>query len=231
MVVGLMCAHRTILRHSVVAGCKTDLQRAIAMCHWTHGLWKHNGNNKPVKSDPLSIVEEARKGKKFRCVEYAVVVSGCLNAVGVRARVLGLKTEDVETRESGVGHVVAEAYLGEFGKWTFVDAQWDVIPIRQGVPLNAVELRKAIVEQQKGLELSGLSFFKSVVYRHRVKPYLFYIDTRLDCRVGVSGSSRKPETLMLVPVGAREPRVFQRKWPMKNLIYTHSVRSFYARPL
>jgi len=64
----------------------------------------------PSSGSTTSILREVQEGKRFRCVEYAIVINGCLNSLAIPSRVLGLKTADVETRESGAGYVVAEAF-------------------------------------------------------------------------------------------------------------------------
>jgi len=100
----------------IISNSRSNLERVEKMCHWVHGLWKHNGRNKPEKSDPISIIEEAKIGKRFRCVEYSIVLSACLNSIGIPARVITLTTKDVETRKSGAAHVVVEAYLRDIKK-------------------------------------------------------------------------------------------------------------------
>ena len=99
----------------IVAGAETDLEKIRAVNAWVHGLWRHHGWNQPERNDPMSILREVAEGKRFRCVEYAIVINGCLNSLGLRSRVLALKTEDVQTRNWGAGHVVAEAFERELG--------------------------------------------------------------------------------------------------------------------
>lgn len=212
----------------IVAGSNSDYEKIQAICLWVHGLWKHHGFNEPQKSDPISILQEVKQGKRFRCVEYAIVINGCLNALGIPSRVLGLKTEDVESRRYGAGHVVIEAYLQDINKWILIDGQWYVIPLLNGTPLNAVELQNAIAQKLPGLNILSLSETKPDEYFRWIGPYLFYFDIRRDNRVGVSDRSRKK--LMLVPIGANKPKVFQQKWPIGDVIYTHSVYAFYTIP-
>ena len=140
---------------ALVAGKTTDFARVQAVCAWVHQQWKHNGQNTPQHYDPASILQEAAQGKQFRCVEYGIVLVGALTALGIPARTLGLEMADVETRKSGAGHVLAEAWLTDQHKWMLVDGQWDVIPLLNGVPLNAVELQKALAEQQPGLAVAS----------------------------------------------------------------------------
>ena len=212
----------------IISGSENDLERVEKLCHWVHGLWKHNGRNEPTKRDPISIIEEAKEGKRFRCVEYSVVLSSCLNAVGIPARVVSLMTKDVETRKSGAGHVVVEAYLRNMGKWIFVDPQWDAIPCLDGTPLNAVEFQRMLAERKRGLNVFSLSRKNARKYFRWISPYLYYFVVRFDNRVWKTGVSSKK--MMLVPIGARKPKVFQRRFPIYNVIYTHSINSFYPEP-
>jgi transglutaminase-like putative cysteine protease len=211
----------------LVADCKSDLDRVAAVTHWVHGLWEHDGSNVPEKSDPLSILREAKSGKKFRCVEYSIVINGCLNALGIPSRVVGLKTKDVETRKIGAGHVAVEAYLQDLGKWVFADSQWDAVPIIDETPLNGVEFQNALASNRSSLEILSLSKVDKNSYFNWVGEYLYYFDIPLDSRVADSQSQKK---LMLVPVGAKNPKVFQIKYPIGDVIYTSSVKTFYEKP-
>lgn len=75
-----------------------------AVTEWVTNLWAHNGDNIPEQNDPLSILHNVtEEGEQYRCVEYGVVISGCLNALGIPTRTLGLKTQDVETRSTAQG--------------------------------------------------------------------------------------------------------------------------------
>lgn len=66
---------------SLVTGAKTDTEKTLKILHWVHNQWQHNGNNEPQKSDAISILEEVKDGKSFRCFEYGIVASACLNAI------------------------------------------------------------------------------------------------------------------------------------------------------
>jgi hypothetical protein len=205
----------------------SDYETVRVVCAWVRGQWEHNGVNEPAKSDPISILEEAGEGRQFRCVEYAIVLSGALNALGIPSRVLALKTRDVETRPSGAGHVVAEAYLDDIDKWIMVDGQWDVIAASDGTPLNAVELRKALAEGDSLLGVDSFSNTEAGEYFDWILEYLFYFSVNLDNRVGVE---TEPDQLMLVPIGAKNPTIFQQKYPIRDTDYTHSLDVFYQPP-
>lgn len=217
---------------SLVRYARTDTERTSRILHWVHAQWKHDGNNEPRKSDAISILEEAKDGKNFRCVEYSIVAAACLNSIGLKARILALKTKDVETAQYGAGHVLTEVFMNDLGKWVVIDGQWDAMPVLNNVPLNAVELQKAISESYKELEIRTSSDLSKMKYVEWIHPYLYYFDTSFDNREGhirangIAGKTR----LMLVPLGAREPKVFQSSTKIDNCSYTYSLNTFYAPP-
>ncbi|MFZ5823976.1 MAG: transglutaminase-like domain-containing protein [Bacillota bacterium] len=214
----------------LVYGAADDLERVCRVVNWVHNLWVHDGLNVPERPyDPISILEAVRAGHRYRCVEYGMVIFGALNSLGIPTRPLALKTSDVETRESGAGHVVAEAYLRDQGRWVFVDGQFNAVALLDGQPLNAVELQEALSEERPGVNYAGMSPDLFDQYRTWLLPYLYYFDYRLDNRC--TGEPRLPEILMLGPVGAPQPRVFQRDYPLENVTFTHSVRAFYPTPV
>ena len=215
---------------AVVADAETDLDRVLAVSAWARSQWEHNGSNTPSASDPLTILEEAAEGQRFRCVEYAEVVAGALSAVGVPARVLGIMMSDVETRSWGAGHVVAEAYLADRDRWVLVDGQFDVVPFLDGDPLSALELQRALVERPEAVRFESVSGEAAdpAAYRRFVGPYLYYFKVSLDQRYDAP-----PEVgaLVLGPLGAPEPTRFQgRPTGQPNQTYTHHPDLFYAAP-
>jgi len=211
----------------LVSGAQSDLETVLAVTEWVSGLWRHHGAHQPQQGDPISIIEEAKAGGRFRCVEYAVVTAGSLNALGLPARVLSLRTEDAATRESGAGHVVAEVYLRDLDRWAMVDAQWGVVPTVDGQPASALALQQGLAERRR-VGVLGRSSLVGVAYVRWVAEYLFYMSVPLDSRY----VAREPGTphLMLVPVGAPELTVFQRRFPIDNTLYTHSAGVFYSPP-
>lgn len=223
------------LLEKIVEGVQSDSAKALRILKWTHDQWKHNGDNEPRKKDALSILEEARnEGKQFRCVEYGIVGAAALNAIGLPARVLALKTKEVETTPYGAGHVLLEVYLKDLGRWVLMDGQWDAMPVLNGMPLNAAEFQQAIATNYEALEIRSLSGTSKAAYTRWVYPYLYYLDVKFDNREGVELKKElqggKP-SLMLVPQGAKEPTVFQQKRPINNVVYTRSLADFYAPPM
>ena len=217
---------------SLIKEARTDMEKTLKILNWIHNQWQHNGDNEPSKNDAISILEEAKEGKNFRCVEYGIVAAACLNAIGLNSRMLALKTKDVETTEYGAGHVATEVFLNDLKKWVFIDGQFDAMPVLNDTPLNAVEFQKAITENFDQLEIKTSSDIPKSIYTNWIYPYLYYFDVKFDNREGIDNkkSIDGKSSLMLVPLGAKSPTIFQRTFPMDYLKYTHSLEDFYAKP-
>jgi hypothetical protein len=213
-----------------------DIDKVLSVLNWTHNQWRHNGSNEPSKNDALTILKEARGGKKFRCVEYGIVASTALQSLNFKARVLGLKTADVETKKYGAGHVLAEVWMPQFNKWVLIDGQFNLMPILENVPLNAVEFQQAISENKnyKLIDINGeVSMKRRKSYLSFIFDYLYYIDTKFDNRSAPSNERILYEgksSLLLVPLGAKNPSIFQIKYPLDYMVYTNSINDFYQKP-
>jgi hypothetical protein len=214
----------------VVGAGKDDYGKLRSILKWAQGALQHDGNNQPSRGDPLTILREAAEGRRFRCVEFGIVVAGAARALGLPSRVLNLKTRDVETRASGAGHVGSEVWLGQLKKWVWADGQWGIIVERQGRPLSALELQDAVAEDPGSLvcQDSGTSSRSCEDYLAWVTPYLYYFDFNVDQRFFFRPKEQR--LLMLVPKGAKPPTVFQRRFPIGDLSCTSNPDVFYAPP-
>jgi hypothetical protein len=221
----------------LVNGENNDVVKILNILDWTSNQWEHNGSNNPTKQDALTILKEAHDGKQFRCVEYGIVATAAFNSVGIPARTLGLKTRDVEKVMRGAGHVVSEVYSKELDKWIFIDPQFNIMPTLNGKPLNGVEFQKEIFNQNVNLKLINkqgeLSKLDSENYINWVAKYLFYFDVLFDQKTlnstkfkAINGMTK----LTLVPVGFKEPHIFQRHSKIDYSYYTNSLNDFYRKP-
>ncbi len=213
---------------SVIAHETTDLGRARALCQWVYFRLEHDGHQTFESTDAFDILQAAQAGQSVQCVEYGLVLATAFNAVGIRARPLYLKAANVQTKASAASHALAEAWLPDLGKWVMVDAQADIIPMLGPMPLSALELQQALLAHRPNLTVLTSTKAQAGSYFRWVKPYLFYFDTVLDNRYGVRKS---PVGLMLVPLGARNPTVFQQTARIRNMRYTNSATTFYASPV
>lgn len=217
---------------NLIQNAKNDTEKAQLILNWVHRQWRHNGNNVPIKNDAISILDEAKTGKMFRCVEYGIVASACMNAAGLKARTLSLKTKDVETTKSGAGHVLLEVFLNDLDKWVLLDGQWDIMPVLNNVPLNAIEFQQAITENYQELEIWSMSGISKRMYVSWIYPYLYYFSFNFDNREGIENRKtvNNKNSLMLVPLGAKNPTIFQIINKINNCVYTNSLLDFYRKP-
>ncbi len=202
---------------ALTAGARGDLERVKILCTWVHTRWNHIGDAHNQPKDPIGLLEAASKGDNFRCVEYGVTVTGCLNAEEIPARVVYAQAQDVETRRSGAGHVFAEAYLRDQKRWVFVDPQTNVVGEADGQPLNTVEFQQAFSKPHPKIH-----------YDLQLGSCFYYFSYDLDGRY--PPETRQQGDILLIPKGAPTPRVFQRLYPLSYTMTTHNPADVYGPP-
>ncbi len=127
---------------AVAAKGKTELDKQLALLAWVHNRWPHTGLAEPPHEDALTILREVDAGRRFRCVEYSVVSTQVLQAMGYPARVVGLRM-DGSSYGTGRGHVVTEAWNNDLQKWIVLDGQNNATWQIDGMPLSTHEVRLA----------------------------------------------------------------------------------------
>lgn len=214
-----------------------EIEKIKVILNWCNSQWKHNGSNTPSNSDALTILKEVENGSQFRCVEYGILTAASLNSIGIKSRVLNLKTRDVEKVKRNAGHVVTEAFSRQYNKWIFIDPQFNIMATIKGTPLNAIEFQKAIMTNKEAIELVNIkgNVDKELLesYINWIGKYLYYFDVLFDQRVGMAIDYKnfKGKTcLMLVPKGVDNPLIFQRNSKINYCIYTNSIKDFYRKP-
>lgn len=221
---------------SVAARGHSDIEKAQYISSWVSSLWQHDGMNEAKPSDAISILEQVKQGQRFRCVEYGIVTTACLNALDLPSRTLALKTKNAETTPSGAGHVLMEVYLQDLNKWAMIDPQWNAIPYLNGMPLNAIELQEAVTKKKNVIVKFGgqVSDADQSQYIAWIYPYLYYMSISFDNRENLQSEDRlkinDKTQIMLVPIGAKNPTVFQRKFLINYCLYTNSIQDFYRKP-
>jgi len=216
---------------TLISNTKNDFDKIKKIQSWVHSQWEHDGDNVPEKNDAMFILQEAKKGKKFRCVEYSTVTTSCLQSLGFIVRSLWIKTKDVDVVNYGAGHVVNEIYLNDFEKWFFIDPQFDIIVLKNGIPLNAVEFQSAIANKEKIEIINPNKEITDKEYIDWISPYLFYFTTSLNNgRISIwdriIGTKKQ---LTLVPLGHKPPKYFQRLFRIMTNLKTNSIADFYPK--
>lgn len=115
---------------------------ARRLLEWTTSYWEH-ANDHVDSADALEVLDRADAGERFACVEYSVVLSQALNAVGIPARRVSLMMRD-QHDGFGRGHVVSEAWIDDLSRWVVLDGQngawWGTVDRPLGLrDLQAIE--------------------------------------------------------------------------------------------
>ena len=85
----------------------TAWETAISLLRWVSRRWRHANAHMDV-DDAVTCLERVEAGERFACVEYSLVLSQALNAVGIPSRRLSLRQRQKHVG-LGRGHVVSEA--------------------------------------------------------------------------------------------------------------------------
>lgn len=129
----------------IVSSSETEFDKFLLLLDWVYRQWEHGPTETPTKSDALTILKEAKEGKHFRCVEYSIVLAQCLCALGYPARTVRLRKKG-SSFGWGKGHVVTEVYSNQYDKWVLLDGQTNAYWKKDGLPLNAAEVRRYWLE-------------------------------------------------------------------------------------
>lgn len=116
-------------------------ETALATLAWVTRRWRHANAHMEV-DDAVECLRRVDEGQRFACVEYSLVLSQSLNALGIPSRRLSLMQANYHTG-LGRGHVVSEAWIDDLNRWVVLDGQNGLYwTDGDGAPLGAVELQR-----------------------------------------------------------------------------------------
>lgn len=133
-----------------------QLTNQVRIMNWVHGLWRHNPIQTAKNQNCISILEEVKQGKTFRCLEYASVLTQTMQSLGYPARIIELCSDGM-SYGLAKAHAAAEVWNDELQKWIFVDPQNNAIWKNGSEYLNAAEVR-AVIESKKDDSLVMIVF-------------------------------------------------------------------------
>lgn len=131
------------LRAQLPPPAGTAWETAVATLDWSTYRWRHANAHMEI-DDAVACLQRVDEGQRFACVEYSLVLSQALNAVGIPARRLSLRQQDYHLG-LGRGHVVSEAWIDDLARWVVFDGQNGLYWTGEGgAPLGAPQLQRAI---------------------------------------------------------------------------------------
>ncbi|RXZ82784.1 transglutaminase domain-containing protein [Paenibacillaceae bacterium] len=197
-----------------------DFSKVKSLCDWAHHkLFYTPAGYESTLMDPDNIIREAKIKKiGFRCIEFAIVLNGLINSIGIVSRIVFLHKKAMEKLIGGATHAVVEAFLPSSGKWALFDAAYNQHVLLNNVPLNCYET----LLNYKNVEASS--------YVSSIHKYLYYFESYYDNHVFIADHHVDSKKIMLVTGGEHEPRVYQRVHPLINVDVTFNPDNFYIIP-
>lgn len=133
-----------------VAGTGTDFEKAVNMLVWVSKHIYHKGNfNLDIPYNALDLLEYAYDKDSehgLSCVALATVLSGCLLAIGLKARRVLIQPC---SPYDGDSHAVTQVFISEMNKWVMLDPTYCAyLTNERKEPLSLVELRACLANQK-----------------------------------------------------------------------------------
>ncbi|NSW89087.1 MAG: hypothetical protein HPY74_00140 [Firmicutes bacterium] len=131
----------------VIESGRTDWDKLNLLRQWVKSRWVHGWSPVPKGGHALDILEAAEKGATFACGVYSSVYQQCCAALGFPARLVSILRDGSDIPDPidaiNTGHCINEVWTNEYKKWAVIDTDMDCYYEKDGIPLNAYEIRKA----------------------------------------------------------------------------------------
>ncbi len=128
---------------AVVAAGKDEFERQILLLDWTHRQFKKFGHPSKDARGALEILRAIDEGHTFFCSQYAQVLVSAAASLGWVDRPLALRRHQGVNQAGGsTEHSVTEIWSNRYRKWVMLDPTSNLHLEKDGVPLNAVEIRQ-----------------------------------------------------------------------------------------
>lgn len=213
---------------SLIDEKESDFQNIMKLRFWIYSNLDENGNLLPESNSDLAEIENILGKEKFSIDGYSGLTKIFLQALGYTVRKIKLQNPGSFSKKGAFTHFFYEVYLYDLKKWFFVDKDYDIIITKDDMPLNAVELQLAFINEE---ELEVLNPWKKIAcedYLELVGPYLYYFSTDLNKKyhfiTRFFGSKSK---MVLVPQYEDFPLPKNNLPKNRSSIITSTISDFY----
>jgi len=133
----------------VVKEGRTDVERMALLKSWVRAQWEHTIPDPNPPTSALLHLDWIRKGKTGGfCGNFTNVFLQCCLSLGMVARIVELNYKVEKGRRWPGGHSVTEVWSNDYRKWVIMDTDFDIYYMKAGVPLNALELHNACLDEE-----------------------------------------------------------------------------------
>ena len=127
----------------VIAPGKDEFDRQVRLMDWARHQFKKFGKPSTNAAGALGILNAIEEGHTFFCAQYAHVMVSTAASLGWVDRELALRRHQGVAKVGGsTEHSVTEIWSNQHRKWVMLDPTSNMYLERDGLPLNAYEIRQ-----------------------------------------------------------------------------------------
>jgi hypothetical protein len=126
----------------VIAAGKDEFEQQILLMDWVHNRFQKFGQPSKATRGALEILGGIEAGETFFCTQYAQLFASAAAALGWVDRVLALRRHSDAGYQGSTEHSTTEIWSNQHRKWVMLDPTSNMYLEREGVPLNAFEIRE-----------------------------------------------------------------------------------------
>jgi len=132
----------------VIAAGKDEFDRQVRLMDWTHHQFKKFGQPSTKAQGGLEILKAIDEGHTFFCTQYVQLLVSAAASLGWVDRPLALRRHQGAANAGGsTEHAVTEIWSNQHRKWVMLDPTSNLYLEKDGVPLNAYEIRQELFYQ------------------------------------------------------------------------------------
>jgi hypothetical protein len=125
----------------VIAPGKDEFEKQILLMYWVNDRFTKFGRPTSEARGALDVLTAVENGHTFYCTHYCDVLISGSASLGWVDRAIGLKRPN-DLGEGFWEHSVTEIWSNQYRKWVLLDPLFALYAMKDGVPLNAYELRQ-----------------------------------------------------------------------------------------
>ena len=155
----------------LLEGSKDEFEQQVRISAWAQKRLPKFGTPTSKALAPLDIIQAADEGHTFFCSHFARIFVGACASMGWPCRSLALRYGNHPVQRGAPEHSVAEVWSNTYRKWVLFDPLFALYFERDGIPLNAWEVRQEWYYGDRD-KISFVMFGDRKVCRHTDPPVL-----------------------------------------------------------
>ena len=127
---------------AVIAPGKDEFEQQLLLLDWVHHRFQKFGQPSTSTRGALEILSGIDAGHSFFCTQYAQLFASAAASLGWVDRVLALRRHQDAGQSGSTEHSTTEIWSNRHRKWVMLDPTSNLHLEKNGVPLNAHEIRQ-----------------------------------------------------------------------------------------